>query len=220
MATAGVSRKLNLTRDQLAAFLTDHQQIKQFELLFSVVDEIGVSSVDANYVYAGPSSGAPQNPKFRQLVPADIPALPYVGSIGVTAPITSTGGLTPVIGITGSALTKINDTNVTITLGGSPATSLLSSVSLALGWTGQLSAVRGGTGQSSYAVGDILYADTTTSLAKLPDVATGNALISGGVGVAPTYGKIGLTTHISGILPFANQTESVRSNQVLTWLSI
>jgi hypothetical protein len=40
MATAGVSRKLNLTRDQLAAFLTDHQQIKQFELLFSVVDTL------------------------------------------------------------------------------------------------------------------------------------------------------------------------------------
>jgi hypothetical protein len=29
-------------------------------------------------------------------------------------------------------------------------------------------------------------------------------LISGGVGVAPSYGKIGLTTHISGTLPVAN----------------
>jgi hypothetical protein len=53
-------------------------------------------------------------------------------------------------------------------------------------------------------VGDILYANTTTSLAKLADVATGNALISGGVGVAPAYGKIGLTTHVSGVLPVAN----------------
>jgi hypothetical protein len=53
-------------------------------------------------------------------------------------------------------------------------------------------------------VGDILYADTTSTLAKLPDVATGNALISGGVGVAPSYGKIGLTTHVSGVLPVAN----------------
>jgi len=49
-----------------------------------------------------------------------------------------------------------------------------------------------------------LYADTTTTLAKLPDVATGNALISGGVGVAPAWGKIGLTTHVSGILPIVN----------------
>jgi hypothetical protein len=53
-------------------------------------------------------------------------------------------------------------------------------------------------------VGDLLYADTTTTLAKLPDVATGNALISGGVGVAPSWGKIGLTTHVSGTLPTAN----------------
>ena len=65
-------------------------------------------------------------------------------------------------------------------------------------------ATAGGTGQTSYAVGDILYANTTTSLAKLADVATGNALISGGVGVAPSYGKIGLTTHVSGVLPVAN----------------
>jgi hypothetical protein len=49
-----------------------------------------------------------------------------------------------------------------------------------------------------------LYADTTTTLAKLPDVATGNALISGGVGVAPAWGKIGLTTHVSGTLAVGN----------------
>lgn len=65
-------------------------------------------------------------------------------------------------------------------------------------------ATAGGTGLTSFAVGDLLYADTTTTLAKLADVATGNALISGGVGVAPSWGKIGLTTHISGILPVAN----------------
>jgi hypothetical protein len=36
--TAPNSRKLNLTRDQLAQFLTDQQQIRQFELLFAVAD--------------------------------------------------------------------------------------------------------------------------------------------------------------------------------------
>jgi hypothetical protein len=65
-------------------------------------------------------------------------------------------------------------------------------------------ATKGGTGQTSYAVGDLLYASTTTTLAKLADVATGNALISGGVSTAPSYGKIGLTTHVSGVLPVAN----------------
>jgi len=72
-----------------------------------------------------------------------------------------------------------------------------------IGWK-VVPATAGGTGQTSYAVGDLLYANTTTTLAKLPDVATGNALISGGVGVAPSYGKIGLTTHVSGVLPVAN----------------
>jgi hypothetical protein len=62
----------------------------------------------------------------------------------------------------------------------------------------------GGTGFSSYTIGDILYADTATTLAKLSDIATGNALISGGIATAPSWGKIGLTTHVSGILPSSN----------------
>jgi hypothetical protein len=72
-----------------------------------------------------------------------------------------------------------------------------------IGWK-VVPATAGGTGQTSYAVGDLLYADTTTTLAKLADVATGNALISGGVTTAPSWGKIGLTTHVSGTLPTAN----------------
>jgi hypothetical protein len=69
---------------------------------------------------------------------------------------------------------------------------------------GAVGAAGGGTGITSYTIGDIVYASGTTTLSKLADVATGNALISGGVGVAPSYGKIGLTTHVSGTLPVAN----------------
>jgi hypothetical protein len=53
MATAPVSRKLNLTRDQLATFLTDQQQIRQFELLFSTVDAIAPDVVLEINVAAG-----------------------------------------------------------------------------------------------------------------------------------------------------------------------
>ena len=70
--------------------------------------------------------------------------------------------------------------------------------------TGTLPATAGGTGFASYAVGDLLYASTTTALSKLADVATGNALISGGVNTAPSWGKIGLTTHVSGTLEVGN----------------
>lgn len=97
-----------------------------------------------------------------------------------------------------AALTKTDDTNVTATLGGSPTTALLAATSITLGWTGTLAATRGGTGAGTYAVGDLLYASTTSALSKLADVATGNALISGGVGVAPSWGKVGLATHVSG----------------------
>jgi hypothetical protein len=98
-----------------------------------------------------------------------------VANVGVLSFSGGTTGLTPVAAAVG-----------VVTLGGT------------------LIAANGGTGQSFYAVGDLLYANTTTTLAKLADVATGNALISGGVGVAPSWGKIGLTTHVSGVLPIAN----------------
>jgi hypothetical protein len=70
--------------------------------------------------------------------------------------------------------------------------------------TGTLPVANGGTGYASYAIGDILYASSSTALSKLADVATGNALLSGGVGTAPAYGKVGLTTHVDGTLPVAN----------------
>jgi hypothetical protein len=227
MATAPQSRRLNLTRDQLAAFLTDQQQIRQFELLFSTVDQIqviigtdfeyqadtaaanannalaqisalaqdtsvddavlnakvqqaldaipglaqalellalsprqelgtiasqnsdnvnitgglisgldaplpvasggtGVTTTSANQIFAGPTAGAAAPPSFRALVAADIPSLTYISSIGVTAPITSTGGLTPTIGITQSGTASngyLSSTDWNTFNGKAPATS-------------------------------------------------------------------------------------------------
>lgn len=53
-----------------------------------------------------------------------------------------------------------------------------------------LPASGGGTGFASYAVGDILAADTTSTLARVADVATGQVLHSGGVGVIPAWSPI------------------------------
>jgi hypothetical protein len=69
---------------------------------------------------------------------------------------------------------------------------------------GTTGVANGGTGITSYAIGDLLYATASTTLSKLADVAPGSAVISGGIGIAPSFGKIGLTTHVSGILPIAN----------------
>jgi hypothetical protein len=51
----------------------------------------------ANYVLAGPTSGAAAAPTFRALVSGDIPSLSYVTSVTGTAPVVSSGGLTPAI---------------------------------------------------------------------------------------------------------------------------
>lgn len=48
--------------------------------------------------------------------------------------------------ISAGALSKVDDANITITLGGTPNVSLLAATSLTLGWTGQLGGDRGGTG--------------------------------------------------------------------------
>jgi len=64
---------------------------------------------------------------------------------GTTGKLISDSGLNSA----GSALTKTDDTNVTLTLGGSASTSLLRAASITAGWSGQLSVGRGGTGAST-----------------------------------------------------------------------
>lgn len=61
MAVAPTSRKLGLTRDQLAAFLGDHEQIKQFENLFALVDaEVAPNAVTEATILAGSADARAQ----------------------------------------------------------------------------------------------------------------------------------------------------------------
>jgi hypothetical protein len=140
MATAPVSRRLNLTRDQLAAFLTDQQQIRQFELLFSVVDELQVI-VGTDFEYQADTAAATANEALAQI----------------------------------SALSQ--DT----------------------------------------AVDDaVLNAKIQQSLDAIPRLAQALDLLA----LAPVRNNIELAHDVNGILPLANLPASVRSNQVLTWLSM
>lgn len=114
----------------------------------------------ANYVLASPN-GSTGVPTFRALVAADVP---------------------------GSALTKTDDTNVTLTLGGSPATALLNATSLTLGWSGQLGTIRGGTNTniapSAYGV---VYGNSGgTAYTSLANGTTGQVLTAT-TGGAPTW---------------------------------
>jgi hypothetical protein len=94
-----------------------------------------------------------------------------------------------------SPLTKTDDTNVTLTLGGTPATALLQAVSLTLGWTGTLAETRGGTGQSTYALGDTLYSSAANTLSKLAgNITTAKLYLSqtgtGAVSAPPIWSTI------------------------------
>lgn len=90
------------------------------------------------------------------------------------------------------------------TVAGFPANSVIDNndgvglrVTQPLVLTTPLAATSGGTGKASYVVGDLLYANTTTSLTSLAAAATTNALISNGVTTAPSWGKIGNTTLVN-----------------------
>ncbi len=76
-----------------------------------------------------------------------------------------------------------------------------------------VTATSGGTGQTSYAVGDILYASTTTALSKLSSGAANTVLRSNGT--TPSYGQVVLTTDVSGILPVANGGTGVTTGSAL-----
>ena len=140
MATAPVSRRLNLTRDQLAAFLTDQQQIRQFELLFAVVDELQVIT-GTDFEYQADTAAATANEALASL----------------------------------SALAQ--DTAVT---------------------------------------NAALEAKIQQAIDAIPRLAQALELLA----LAPVRNNVELAHDVNGILPLANLPASLRSNQVLTWLSM
>ena len=87
----------------------------------------------ANYVFAGPTSGAASAPSFRALVSTDIPSLPYgtVTSVTGTAPVVSSGGTTPTISMAAANTTTngyLTSTDWNTFNGKQPAGSYLTAV--------------------------------------------------------------------------------------------
>jgi hypothetical protein len=165
MATAPISRRLNLTRDQLAEFLTDQQQIRQFELLFSVVDEIQVI-VGTDFEYQADTAAATANEALAQIAA-------LAQSMAV-----EDASLNP----------KVNQ-----------ALSQLASIA-----------------QDTAVEDAVLNAKVQQTLDAIPRLAQALDLLA----LAPVRNNIELEHDVNGILPYANQTQRVRSNQVLTWLSM
>ena len=143
-----------------------------------------------------------------------------IGGAATVLTLGATSGTTTIrndVSLSSGKVYKIDGTSVlsSDTLGSGVTSSSLTSLGTIV--TGTWSATeiavnKGGTGLTSYTTGDIIYASGSTTLEKLSDIATGNTLLSGGVGVAPAWGKVGLTTHVSGTLPVANGGTGVTSS--------
>lgn len=79
-----------------------------------------------------------------------------------------------------------------------------------------VTAAQGGTGFTSYTVGDLLYASGAAALSQLSDVAVGQVLVSNGVGVAPGYSAspsvtkllVGDGTHLLPSQTYASEPSS------------
>ncbi len=108
----------------------------------------------------GAATTADNLPVFGALAKGVVPAAGAVPA--ATNFLDETGAWSAPAAPTGAALTRTDDTNVTLTLGGSPSTALLAAASITAGWTGQLSITRGGTGQSTQTGAFDALAPTTT----------------------------------------------------------
>jgi hypothetical protein len=110
------------------------------------------------------------------------------GITTVTFPTTGTLATTSQIpSVTPSALTKTDDTNVTMTLGGTPATALLQATSMTLGWSGQLSLARGGTNANLTASAGGIFYSTGSAGAILSGTTTANQVLLSGSSAAPSW---------------------------------
>ncbi len=109
--------------------------------------------------------------------------------------------------ITGAGdLTKTNDTNVTLTLGGTPTGSLLKSTSLTLGWTGTLSPTRGGTGTDTSASTGVAQVSSgtwsfSTALANGTTATTQTATDNSTKVATDAYVTTAIANAIAGVNP-------------------
>lgn len=102
------------------------------------------------------------------------------------------------------ALTKTDDTNVTMTLGGNPNTSLLRAASMTLGWTGTLAVGRGGIGVNT--ITGIMQGNGTGAVTGITNSSTVGQILR--VTGASTYawGALDLADAdaVTGDLPLSN----------------
>lgn len=172
----------------------------------AVLDMVGTTS--GSLLIRGASTWAANVPTGD--VTISTAGITAIGANKVTSAMIRQGVARSVIGVTGNATANVADIQGTanqVLVVNSAGTALAFgqvNLAAAAAVTGTLPSTLGGTDNASYAIGDLLQASASTTLARLAAVATGNVLLSGGVATISAWGKVGLTTHVSGQLPLAN----------------
>jgi microcystin-dependent protein len=152
----------------------------------AVVGALALNNATSGTVTIQPVTGA------LGTTTVSVPSASGTMAVSASSPLSlnaTTGALTCSTCLVGtpSALTRVDDTNVTLTLGGTPTTALLQATSLTLGWTGQLGLTRGGTAASLTADnGGIVYS-TSSALAILVSTATAGKHLQSGASAAPSW---------------------------------
>jgi hypothetical protein len=110
---------------------------------------------------------------------------------GSISGVTLSGSILSSATVTGGTVSSATITGCTIT-GGSISVAAL---------TGTVAVANGGTNLSSYTAGDLIYASGATALSKLAAGAASTVLLSG---TTPSWGKVPLDSHVTGVLPTEN----------------
>lgn len=116
-------------------------------------------------------------------------------ALGTSSTVTAAAGTLTGTGLNSTVVTSSLTTAGTFTAGGWQAT--------------KISEAYGGTNQSSYTTGDILYASASNTLSKLSDVAAGSFLRSGGTSTAPAWSTLVMSNSAtSGQVSYASATNT------------
>ena len=194
MATAPISRRLNLTRDQLAEFLTDQQQIRQFELLFSTVDQIQVI-VGTDFEYQADTAAANANNALAQIsaLAQDTAVDDAALNAKVQQALDAIPRLAQALDLLALAPVRNN-------------------VELEHDVNGILPVKNGGTGQSTFTNGQLLIGNTTgNTLTK--------ASLSAGANIAITPGPGSISIAVSGLGTMAFQNTGISGTAALAKLT-